>query len=140
VLRGDAGAVADAGDRKAARQLDDVSLDGREGVFVASRVKSASDKSGNGPHLLRSHAARGEGRRSQANTAALEGRALVVGDGVAVGGDVGLLQPLLSLTAADPLDADIDEQEVVVGATRDEAEAVALQRLGKSLRVVDDLL
>ena len=70
------------------------------------------------------------------------GRAGVVGDGVLVQRDAGLVERRLGLLAGElgVEGAQVDEHQVVVGAARHEAEALAGQRLGQRRGVGDDLV
>ena len=82
------------------------------------------------------------GGRSEAEAGGEEGGPGVVGDGVAVAGDAGAVQYLLGLLAGQLLveGPQVDQQHVVVGASRDEPEPVTGQRPGQGGRVEHDLL
>ena len=84
----------------------------------------------------RAHAGRGLGRRAQAQARGHEGRAGVVGDGVAVAGDAGPVEHLLGLLAGQlgVEGAQVDQDHVVVGAPGDQAEALGHQGVAQGAR------
>mmetsp|Transcript_3360 Transcript_3360/g.10545 ORF Transcript_3360/g.10545 Transcript_3360/m.10545 type:complete len:487 (+) Transcript_3360:1887-3347(+) len=84
-------------------------------------------------------AARGQRGGAQAQAGGDE-RAAVAGDGVLVGADVGKLQHALRASAVHTLAAEVQQHQVVVGASRHDVEAAALQRAAECLRVLQDLL
>ena len=95
---------------------------------------------GNLDHVLLLEAAGGDSRCADAQAAGDKGALRVVRDGVLVGGDVDSVQTLLQILAGDVHVLQVDQDQVVVGAAGYQAEAFIGQRLGKGLRVFDDLL
>ena len=76
-------------------------------------------------------------RGADADAGRVERRALVEGDHVLVDGDAGLVERFLRDLAGQPLRRDIDEQQMIVGAAGDDAEAEPLQFLGERPGVGD---
>ena len=68
------------------------------------------------------------------------GRLLVEGDGVLVGGDVRAVEQLLHVAACDAHAHDVGQQQVVVGAAGDEADAALGERVGQGRGVAHDLV
>src|SRR3990172_1440145 len=90
-------------------------------------------------HLRFLHAARGDGRRADADAAGAERLARVVGDGVVVADDAGTVERLRGLLPEDTLVRQVDQDQVIVGAAGDEPEAALQQLGGQRLRVAHDL-
>ena len=111
--------------------------------FLAGSVEvtgGQGDAVGNALHLLHAQATGGGGGGADADTGGVGRLLRIVGNGVLVDGDVYLVQTLLHLLARDAHGAEIHQNEVVVGAARDQIKALGLQRLGQSLAVENDLM
>jgi hypothetical protein len=90
------------------------------GTF-GSMLQSLRDPSCNDAHFGLFHAARGERRGADAYATGLHGRVGVVGDRVLVDGDASLAEREFRLGAEDSLLEDVDEHEVGVGASGNDA-------------------
>ena len=111
---------------------------GQDGVVFAVG-EGAVDPCGDLDHLGFFHAASGHSGSADADAAA-EGDLLgVEGDAVFVHGDRGLVEGFASDFAVEAFRAQIDEHEVVVGATADDAVAERGQSGGEGLGVFDHL-
>ena len=85
------------------------------------------------------HAACGDGRRADAQTARVGRRRRVIRNTVVVGHDAGPVQRLGELLAGDVLVSQIDQNQVVVRSAGHELEAIFQQFFGQGLGVPDDL-
>ncbi len=111
---------------------------GENGVVFAIRERTV-DPGGDLGHLGFLHATSCDGRCADADTAA-EGDLLgVEGDAVFVHGDGGLVEGLAGDFAVEAFRTQINEHEVVVGATADDSVAERGQSSGEGLGVFDDL-
>ena len=91
-------------------------------------------------HLLFFHSTGSDCWGTNAQTAGLERASGFAGYGVAVEREVGFFQRVLGDFAGElwMRRAEVHQQEMVVGATADEAQAAVGQSNGKSFGVVDD--
>ena len=90
-------------------------------------------------HLGLAHAARGDRRRADAQAAGQPGRALLAGHRALGGGDAGAVERVLRLLARDPALAEVDHEQVVVRAAREQLEAAREHGVGQRARVAHDL-
>jgi hypothetical protein len=135
---GDRGATPGV-EREMVGQLGHFAANAVESRIVAALVESLVDPGGNLAHLRLLHAAGGERRRAHANSGGLEGWVGVVGDGILVHRDAGLSQRQFGLRAEDALLENIDQHEVIVCSSGNDAEAGLLQGLSQHLGVGYDL-
>ncbi len=120
-------------------QVSDICADAGEAGGVGTVVESLGDPGGDAVHLWLSHAARGEGGRTDANAGGLEGWVRVVGNGVLIDGDAGLAEGVFGFRAKHAAGEDIDEDDMGVCASGDDAEAFLSEAPGQSFRVGHDL-
>ncbi len=90
-------------------------------------------------HFLFSHAARCDGRRTDADTTRLEDWISIEGDPVLVYGDAGAIENFLRLFAVNFLRAKIDEHQMIIGAAGDDAVTMFGQAGIKRFGVQDHL-
>lgn len=121
-------------------ELGDLGADFPDLRFVVDVGDHAVDPAGDLVHLLVPEAARGRRRRADAHAAGDHRAEGLKRDGVAVDGDAGLVERDLRLFAGHAFAGQVDEDQVVVGAAGDEAEAFLHHLLGKVLAVADDVL
>ena len=84
-------------------------------------------------------AARGAGRRAEANARGDGGLFGVEGHCVLVAGDMGALERLFGRLAGEALGTQIDQHQVIVGALADDIDAALDQRFGQDLGIGDNL-
>ena len=106
---------------------------------VGAVVEGVDDPPGDGAHFGLVHATGGEGGGADADAGGLEGRVLIVGNGVFVDGDAGLAKGVLGFGAEDAALEDVDEEDVGVGAAGDDAQAVGGEIFGEDFGVGDNL-
>ncbi len=90
-------------------------------IGVGSISERFSDQVRNFQHFLFSHAARGNGRRADADTTRLEDWIGIEGDAVFVYCDAGPVEKFLCFFAVNFLRAKIDEHQMIIGAAGDDA-------------------
>src|SRR5204863_5367564 len=90
-------------------------------------------------HFLFSHAARCDGRRTDADTTRLEDWISIEGDPVLVYGDAGAIENFLRLFAVNFLRAKIDEHQMIIGAAGDDAVTMFGQAGSKRFGIQDNL-
>ena len=124
--------------REGGGQLLDLRLDPRQRSLV--RVgERAVDQLGHPHHFGRAHAARRERRCAEPDAAGDERRLRIVGNGVLVHRDAGLVEHLLGDLPGEVLGPEIDQHQVGVGAAGHDGEAALDQRLRQRLGVVHHL-
>ena len=126
-------------EREVICQLGDLAADAVESRVVVAVVEGGGDPGGDLAHLRLLHAAGGERGSADADARRLEGWIDVVGDGVLVDSDAGLAESEFSLRAENAFLEDVDQHEVVVSASGDDAEASLLETESKHLGIGDDL-
>ena len=112
-------------------------------VGIGAVAQHSGDQRGDERHLRLLHPLRGDRRRADAHAAGDERAARVVGDGVLVQRDAGLVEHRLGLLAGEVgvERAQVDHHQVAVGAAADEPEAlVAPSASASALGVEHDLL
>mmetsp|Transcript_24738 Transcript_24738/g.80923 ORF Transcript_24738/g.80923 Transcript_24738/m.80923 type:complete len:488 (+) Transcript_24738:17-1480(+) len=108
-------------------------------VDLLCDAHAAVDELGDGGEVLLRESARGERGRADADAARDEG-GLVARHGVLVECNVGELEHGLDARAVDAGRLEVDEQQVVVRAARDERVAAFAHRVGEPSRVAEHLL
>ena len=108
-------------------------------IVVRGR-EGARDQFADRVHLGLAHAAAGDRRRADADSARDHRRVLIERDGVLVDGDPGLTECSLGDFAGEPLREDVHQHQVIVGAAADQAEPGRRKVRREPLRVGDDLL
>src|ERR1035441_4546920 len=126
-------------ERKLIGKLGHFSANALKSCIVVAQLQGFADPGGDDAHFRLLHAASGERRRAYANARGLERRIDVVRNGVLVDGDAGLAKSEFGLGAENSLLEYVDEHEVVVGASGDDAETGLLEALRQNLGVGDDL-
>ena len=121
-------------------EVEDIGLDAGEVAWVVAVCEGVDDPGCNLLHLRFFHAAGGEGGGAEADAGGLEGWVGVVGDGVFVDGDAGLAEGVFGFRAEHAFFKDIDEHEMGVGATGDDAEAFVCDGGGEGAGVGNDLV
>ena len=106
---------------------------------VGGRIQRLQDDRPHLAHVVLVQAAHGCGRGADADAGRDRGRALVVGNGVAVDRDRDLVQALLGVLARPLRGAQVELQQVVVGAVGEQPQAAVHQGLGQRRRVRDHL-
>ena len=112
---------------------------GVEACGIGGVLERVGDPGGDGTHFAFTHAAGGESGRANADAGGLHGGIGVVGDGVLVDGDASLAEGMFSVGAEEAAGEDVDEDDVGVGSTGDDAEAVGGEFFGEDFGVGDDL-
>ena len=130
--------------RESRGQREDARLGvGDRGGFIrgADGLEDGVDAGGDLVHVLGEQAAGGDGRSAEADAGGLEGGTRLERDGVLVTGDVGEIEGLLRLLRGEfgQVGAEVDEEEVVVGAAGHDPVAARLHRGAEGARVLDDL-
>mmetsp|Transcript_8304 Transcript_8304/g.12076 ORF Transcript_8304/g.12076 Transcript_8304/m.12076 type:complete len:462 (-) Transcript_8304:187-1572(-) len=105
----------------------------------SSDVNGLADELSDLHEVLLHQASGGHGRSANSEAVGVHG-ALVTWDGVLVQHDGSSFADDFSLVAVDALASEVDQEKVVVGAARDEVEALLLQGVPQSLSVLQDLL
>ena len=145
------GGLGNAWDGKLAGEGADFSADGRkvggvliEMIFAASfdaEIEDAFHPAGDDFHFGEAETAGGHGGSAEPHAGGAEGAALVGGEGVGVQGEPDFVEGGFVGFAVDTEAIfDVDEDEVVVGATTLEGEAEGLEFGGEGFGVGDDLL
>src|SRR5437588_4887984 len=128
-------------DRKAVRQVQGALADGVESrvrPLLAERLQQVGHAVRDLRHLLGAHPTGGHAGASQADPAGIELGRLVVGDGVAVEGDADAVGRVLHLPALEAEGTQVDQHQVVVGATGGEPKPALGQAVRHRLRVLHD--
>lgn len=120
-------------------EIGDLEANVLKGCGVVAVFEGGDDPLGDLTHLVRAHAAGGEGRGADADAAGLHGRVGVVGDGIFVDGDAGFAEGVFGLGAEHTFLEYVDEQDVGVGAAGDDAQALLRQLRCEELGIGDDL-
>ena len=108
-------------------------------LFVADILEHSGDEPGDQLHLRLLHPPRGQSGRSDADAAGDLGPLGVERNPVLVDRDARPVERLLRLFPRNAQVGQVHEHQVVVGAARDEAEAVGQKGIGEGLRVFQDL-
>src|SRR5436853_2844534 len=74
-------------------------------------------------HFRLAHAARGDGRAAEADSAALHGGQRIEGNGVLIYGDAGAVESFLGIASSDAAGVHFDQEQVIVRAACDDSEA-----------------
>ncbi len=113
-----------------------------DGVFALRSAKHNIDGTGNFPEGILAHATGGTGRAAQAEAAGLEGAAGFARNRIPVGGDIGTIEGDLSGFPCEVgvASAEVDEDQVVIGAAAGELVAALKEGLGEGLGIGLNLL
>ena len=111
---------------------------GNVGLLVFKIKDTVGNAVRNDFHLVRAHAARRHGRGADANTAGHKGAALFTGNGVLVGRNVYLVKVVLQFLAGTFLVGQVDQQQMVIGAARNQLDAARGQFSLQSFAVFND--
>ena len=119
--------------REGGAQLGHLGPDRRDRGLVVAGPQGPADQAGDGRISVGPMPAVVSAAVPRRRPEVTNGRAGVVGDGVAVEGDAGPVEHLLGLLAGElgVEGAQVDQDQVVVGAARDQAEALAGQGRGQ---------
>src|SRR6266852_2041374 len=104
-------------------QFRNLSADALLDFRVADVGEDFSDPGGDLLHLRRAHSARGHGRASEADAAALHRGQGIEGNGIFVYSDAGAIEGFFGVGAGDAAGMDLDQEEVIVRAAGDDTES-----------------
>src|SRR5690606_28512936 len=107
--------------------------------ILGQGVQDTQDEVADLLELGLAEAASRSGRGAQTDAGGDEGLLRIVRDGVLVAGQARALQGDFGCLAGHALGAQVDQDEMAVGAAGDDPQAALLQHLGECLRVDDDL-